>query len=187
MMRYVMAVCAMAAVPVHADADPSWVQFFEAPDAVIERGTDAQGKPIEVVHLRGDVQVQRRETETGWSYVGVDFSAQGSVGCMARVLVEFQRIATKCPELTTEAQAEDLRGKIARLSVFFEANAVPSQTAGEFMQDVQEVVDRDVPFVCADVTPDFLRLRDQVLDPGFAPVMDELLSVPRLPVSNPCF
>ncbi|MEP4196656.1 MAG: hypothetical protein ABJL99_13585 [Aliishimia sp.] len=168
-------------------ADHEWAQFFETPNAAIERGTDATGRATETVRLPGDVQILRRKDDAGWRYTGVDFSDNGAVGCVALILVEFQRIATKCDGSTTVEQTKNLRGKLERMATFYEENAVPAKTAAAFMADTQAEIDNKGPFVCADISPDILVLRDSILAPDSAFSMDDLLAVPRLPVTNPCF
>ena len=179
---YCAALLILCALP--ADADPAWRQFFDAPGAVIERCEDGQR---EAVQLPGDVQVVRERQGSDWTYIGIDRSDAGAVGCVSRVLMEINRVSSQCPSFLDAAHQVRLSAYLDRLSDFFAANAVPDVSAEGFLARVGAYAAQDPQLQCADITEDFKRFALQLTDPASEALVDELLGVPRLPVLNPCF
>lgn len=180
MIRYLMG-CLLLAAP--AQADPEWAAFFDAPGAQVERMAEGTR---EAVTLPGSVQIVRQKQEDGWVYVGIDRSDHGAVGCVARVLREMTRAVTQCPDAFPEQNAAQLDSHTARLSEYYAQNAVPSTTASAFLEDLRSYAQQTPKLQCARITPDFLRMADQLMGADSPALIDDLLSTARLPVDNPC-
>ena len=181
MIRYLTCLLLLMAAPVQAD--PSWAQFFNAPGAEIDRSAEG-GR--EAVQLPGDVLVMRQRGADGWSYVGLDRSAQGAVGCVALLLIEVNRAAAQCESFLRADQTQQLRENLTRLSDFYASNAVPATTADAFLAEVAAHAAQSPPLQCVEITDGFSQMAGQLTDATSKSLMDDLLSVPRLPVKNPC-
>lgn len=182
MIRYVLAALLLAAP---AEADPAWVQFFEAEGAQIERTADGAR---EAVTLPGDVQVLRQtsRTDAGWIYSGIDRSEHGAVGCVSRILSDIKRVAAQCEAVLSASQSTQLDAHLERIAVFYAQNAVPPITAETFLADLNAYSVQDPALQCGEVTEDFVAFADQLTGAASKALIDDLLSAPRLPVMNPC-
>jgi len=172
---------ALLAAP--AMADQSWASFFDAPGAEVERTEDATR---ETVRLPGDVVVLRQKDQGGWTYSGIDRSPHGAVACMSRILFEIKAVSAQCEGTLSQDNITRLGTHVSRIATFYGENAVPRTSAADFMSDLDTFIAERGPLQCADITDDFKAFAAQLTGEASTAIIDDLLSVPRLPVANPC-
>jgi hypothetical protein len=167
-----------------AAADPSWAQFFDVPAAEVERTADGQR---EAVRLPGEIQIIRTREGEGWTYAGLDRSDHGAVGCVAAILVELVRPVEDCKGVFTDGERARLHSHLDRVAGFYAGNAVPATTKSAFLDRLAaRTTSQGDALQCDALSDDFKPFARSFVGPDSEALIDDLLSVPRLPVLNPC-
>jgi len=129
-----------------------------------------------------------RGNEDDVTFMGLDQSGHGAVGCFVSVLASLESALLACDvTLPAEQQAisEDYR---ARALAFYAKNAFPPVDLAEVTRRYDALVASEIelarPF-CSDpsVVTDF---SDRLFVADTEDEIDGMMSIPRLPVANPC-
>lgn len=184
-----LTVAALSASALSAFAEP-WIDYallLETHRDEVTIGVDAEGRATSELQL-GDVMVTCVEAEGCY---GVD--RNGAVGCLFSMVAELRGYVSACGlEVPSEARAV-LEQTYERVGRYVAANAVPlmewseldgyagSLSVADGMPPIapSEEACREVDSIIGSVVSN-LQDRDQSAE------LDQLLSVPRLPVMNPC-
>lgn len=187
-----IAALALAALP--AVADPLGLVDYDAlfaqhADRVVT-STDGQ----QVLDLPPSTRITRMTGDSS-TVVGIDLSEGGAPGCIAAILVDVAALLRACPDSFTDAQRGAVETHADRLSRFYAANVLPQVTpeAARLRFDAR-VADRaadwtgrpDWSAAACIADPENAPLLDTVTSNGFRNILESVLAVPRLPVSNPC-
>ncbi|MEM1234342.1 MAG: hypothetical protein AAGH70_09465 [Pseudomonadota bacterium] len=139
------------------------------------------------IMLPGSVRLWRRpDGQGGWEYRTRDESGLGAVGCLAVMVVETKAAAQQCPKFFTASRVASLDRMLDLVVEFYVENAIPpmdgNEVEGAFARWISGEATR-----CSEDAEMLSQFADQFLlwDGGAA--LEENLSVPRYPSSNPCF
>ncbi|MDX8350066.1 hypothetical protein SLH49_18910 [Cognatiyoonia sp. IB215446] len=184
MTKYVAAFVMLLAA--RAGADPlgliDYEQLFaENADAV--EAADADRDLLQV----GDIVILRGN-EDDVTFMGLDQSGHGAVGCFVSVLASLESALLAC-EVTLPAEQQAISDDYrARALAFYAENAFPPADPAEVMRRYDALVASEIdlarPF-CSDpsVVTDF---SDRLFVADTNDEIDGMMSIPRLPVANPC-
>ncbi|MEM9788457.1 MAG: hypothetical protein AAF801_18310, partial [Pseudomonadota bacterium] len=135
----------------------------------------------------GDITILRGSDE-GFEYTGLDQSGQGSVGCFVSVLASLESAMRAC-EVTLPPEQQAISDAYrADALAFYAANAFPPAELAEVERRFEALIASELemsrPF-CANpsVVTDF---SDRLFVEDTRPEIDGMMSIPRLPVANPC-
>lgn len=182
-MKYL--VCALALLASPLAADP--LDLIDYEGLFTERADQVEDVNETRQILRvGEVTLLYDRLEVN-GYTGLDESGQGAVGCFVSILATIESAVLACEIDLPDAQVAIRDDYLTRALDFYADNI-----SGVDRSDVQERFDGLVgsqvestrPF-CANI--DLVTdLADRIFTPESAAEIDGMLSVPRLPVSNPC-
>ncbi|MCH2165197.1 MAG: hypothetical protein MK098_11165 [Marinovum sp.] len=145
---------------------------------------------VELINLPNSILVSRRMENNGWAYSGTDSSGLGAVACLAQIYVEINTMAQTCPNVFTEGENERLSDTLAALAAFYATNDIPPKPEAQFWDEVAQHRVVDAPDVCPTRAGDIAIIQDRArtwLSDDILAQVTKSLSVPRFPVSNPCF
>lgn len=135
----------------------------------------------------GPVIVLRDKTEPR-EYTGIDESGQGAVGCFVTILATIESALQACEARLPPAQAAIQATYLDEALSFYAANAVPvadrDTVQARFDALVASQIAGALPF-CANLDV-VTNLADRLFTPDSRAEITGMLSIPRLPVANPC-
>ena len=120
-------------------------------------------------------------------YTGIDESGFGAVGCFVGILATIESAVQACEVTLPDAQLTIQSDYQSRALDFYAAN-VPNTDRATVQERFDALVSGQIegtrPF-CANIDL-AIDLADRIFTPDSATEIDGMLSVPRLPVANPC-
>ena len=129
-----------------------------------------------------------RDTNEPREYTGLDESGEGAVGCFVSILATIESALQAC-EVSLPADQADIQATYLQEALtFYGANAVP-------VADFATVKDRFDALVASQISGarpycnnlDIVtNLADRIFTPDSRTEITGMMSLPRLPVSNPC-
>ncbi len=183
-MKRIAILLALGAVP--AAADPldliDYARLFaENADRVETVSSDRD------ILQMGDITILRGNEE-GFEYTGLDQSGEGAVGCFVSVLASLESALQAC-EITLPPEQQVISDTYRSTALaFYAENAFPPADLDEVERRFDALVASEIelsrPF-CDDlaVVTDF---SDRLFAQATKAEVDGMMSVPRLPVANPC-
>ena len=121
-------------------------------------------------------------------YTGIDESGKGAVGCLVTILASIESAVAACETTLPDDQVSYLDQFRAMALSYYAENAEP-------MAEMTRVQDRYATYVSSQIEGarplcsniDLITgLADRLLSDGGAAQVEDMLSIPRLPVENPC-
>ncbi|MEL6682693.1 MAG: hypothetical protein AAFQ09_08605 [Pseudomonadota bacterium] len=183
-MKTVAMVSILAATP--AITDPLNLIDYEQLFADNAARVEIVSEDREILQI-GDIMILRG-SEEGFEYTGLDQSGHGAVGCFVSVLASVQSALQTC-EIALPPEQQIISDAYRRDALaFYAANAFPSATIEEvesrFAALVESEIELSRPF-CSDpaVITDF---SDRLFVEDSKDEISSMMSIPRLPVANPC-
>jgi len=167
-------------------ADPleliDYEAFFAQDDAIVENVDDTRSTV-----MVDDVMIIRDQSD-GTRYTGVDQSGQGAVGCFVSVLAALEAAQQAC-DITLSQDQLDRQASYRRLALIFYGRNVQPPTTLENVQAryaalVATEVEASKQF--CDAPDEFTDFADRLFAPQALAEIEGMMSVPRLPVANPC-
>lgn len=176
--------CASASLASPALADP--LDLIDYPATFAAGTPDAENSNDErsVVYV-DDIAIIKNTTETV-TFFGVDQSGQGAVGCFVSTLATLDAAQTACGITLSDQQIaiqDDYRQRA--LTFYSENAAAPMDTVTARYADLVVVEQAAVKPFC-EAPDEFADFAARLFSEDTMPEIDRMLSVPRLPVSNPC-
>ena len=163
--------------------------FAETPEAVSPVGEQSRR-----LDLPGPVVVMETTASDGSkSYMGLDESPAGAVGCTFRLLLDLSAMAEVCPALLDPAQTTTLADRLERTADYMAANTVPPVAPGDIATRLAALIAARTAHLKTAVACDDKAMMEEarpfittLTGPSFKPILDQQLAVPRLPVAHPC-
>ena len=129
-----------------------------------------------------------RDTTEEREYTGIDESGQGAVGCFVSILATIESSLQACEALLPPEQAEIQATYTQEALSFYAANVLPQVDRATAQDRYDALVASQIaaarPFCASlDVVTD---LADRLFASESRAEIAGMMSVPRLPVSNPC-
>jgi len=135
----------------------------------------------------GPVILLRDPTEPR-EYTGIDESGQAAVGCFVSILATIQSSLQACEATLPDAQAEIQAAYTQEVLAFYAENVSPPTDIATVQERFDALVASQIagarPF-CASLDP-ITDLADRLFVPESRAEVAGMMSVPRLPVANPC-
>ncbi|SFR97913.1 hypothetical protein [Yoonia litorea] len=182
-MRRFLLVAAFAAAP--AFADPLDLIDYEGIFAREAGAVEDVSESRQILRV-GDVTILYDRLEAN-PYTGLDESGEGAVGCFVSILATIESAVLACEVTLPDEQLAIQTDYRTRVLDFYAANVdgADRQTVTDrFEALVASQIATTRPF-CANI--DLVTdLADRIFAPQSAEEINGMLSVPRLPVSNPC-
>ncbi|MFT6075886.1 MAG: hypothetical protein ACJAZ1_002818 [Yoonia sp.] len=133
---------------------------------------------ITVLHDTNEVQ----------QYTGLDESGEGAVGCFVTILATIESALQACEATLSDDQAAVQASYLDEALSFYAANAVPPVSRATVQERFDALVASQIegalPY-CANLSV-VTNLAEQIFSADSRAEIDGMMSVPRLPVSNPC-
>lgn len=124
------------------------------------------------------------------TYIGLDASEYGAVGCVARILLDFVNFVQQCDGLATPSEIETLESRLSKVQRFVSRNTYPPVELEEIEVATRhwlEEQDDIIPQICRyELDEDYLAMFDAIVGKDFGEELDKSLAIDRLPVTNPC-
>lgn len=183
-MKRILALLALWVAPVAADPlelIDYEALFAENPDQVTTASDNRK------VLQMGDIVLLRDQAD-GISYTGIDQSGQGAVGCFVSVLASLESALQACEVTLSPEQKAISDAYRAEALAFYAENAFPRVELAEVARRYDALVASEIemsrPF-CSDlsVVTDF---SDRLFVDETRAEVEGMMSIPRLPVANPC-
>lgn len=135
----------------------------------------------------GPVILLRDPTEPR-EYTGIDESGQAAVGCFVSILATIQSSLQACDAVLPAEQVEIQETYTQEVLAFYAENVSPSVDVATVQDRFDALVASQVegarPF-CASFDP-ITDLADRLFSPESRAEVSGMMTVPRLPVANPC-
>lgn len=166
-------------------ADPLDLIDYEGLFAANADAVEDASEVLQILTMGEVTLLYDRTVET--PYTGLDESGEGAVGCFVGILATIESAVRACEVQLPADQLLIQQDYQTRALDFYAAN-VPD-TDRDTVQDrfdalVSGQIEGTRPF-CANI--DLVTdLADRIFTPDSAEEIDGMLSIPRLPVSNPC-
>lgn len=179
-MRFLLALLAFAAPAFAEDVSHPWEKFFQE-DGVVKNVDH------ERVTTPGGVEIWRDKIGETWKYAGIDRSEHGAVGCLVAVYLDIDVMLQSCPESGSDAQRGAVDDFLRQAAKFYDANALPQITEGAFLEAMEARRANGPGCPASDEMMGNVKstleawVSEEVMQSSLAS-----LSVPRLPVMNPC-
>ena len=169
-----------------AGADPLGLIDYEALFA--ENAADVEVvSPDRSILQIGEVTILRG-SDLGFEFTGLDESGEGAVGCFVSVLASLEAAVQACGIVLTpeqEAARADYRSMALK---FYSANALPPATIESVRDAYARLISDEVlgvlPF--CDNADQFVTFANRLFAPEARPEIEGMMSIQRLPVTNPC-
>lgn len=146
--------------------------------------------------LPGPVRIMEYSDGAGGAnFIGIDESANGSAGCMFKLLVDLSAGQRLCDTMLTPDEAANLDAALLRSARFVAANTVPPVPEADIKERLAAMVDRVAAGYRAKgmscpgdqgFDPQAVALAKNAATPRFADIQALMHAEPRLPVPNPC-
>lgn len=149
-------------------------------------------KVVEVSPARSILQLENvtilHDTNEATEYAGLDESGEGAVGCFVSILATIESALQACEVTLPDGQAAIQAIYLDEALSFYAANTVPVASR-ETVQDrfdalVASQIEGARPY-CANLSV-VTNLAAQIFNPDSRAEIAGMMSLPRLPVSNPC-
>ena len=165
--------------------------FADHPEAVT-----ATGPATRRADLPGDVHVVETAMSDGsHSYFAYDSGPYGATGCVFDILVDLTIASKACDGLLDDAQSATLGRNLLTVAGFVAENSVPAVPQDGIMDRLAALFERrtEEMFTAGIACPNGTDGNQQLLpmiqtltSDEFTPTLNAILSVPRLPVPEPC-
>ena len=185
-------IAALALWPFAAPAQQvDYAAIFDQHAADVSPGGELDGRAVDLLSLPGGIELRRLNGPNGEvSYTGIDSSGLGAVGCLYEMYFELVAMGRYCPWTPPKAEGAVLEARLRRIARFVMVNGVPAQDpegVEAFLEAELTRWQRDIGTqACADPGHGLQGFAGALASEGFGAVLDTALSVPRLPVSQPC-
>jgi len=197
-LSYAFAMLALIATGCDQD-DRKWDTRYDAlldrSDVQVEFLTNDKGEEIRHFTLPGGVYIEEIRDGDDYRVWAEDTSGLGAVQCAWEIYASLHFYATKCEAQTGPELAAILGGAVERIEEFMRQNALVPMSKDEFDREKAEWLEyqedqfsQQEPEQACQLGP-LLHTADLIATRGeneFNASIDKLLSVPRLPVMNPC-
>ena len=121
-------------------------------------------------------------------YAGLDESGEGAVGCFVTILATIESALQACEVSLPDDQAAVQATYLDEALSFYAANTIPAASLFTVRERFDALVASQIegarPY-CANLSV-VTNLADQIFNADSRAEIDGMMSVPRLPVSNPC-
>lgn len=154
---------------------------------------EANAEDVEVVGddrsilRRGDVAIIQDRVD-GVQYTGLDESGEGAVGCFVAVMASLEGALQACDIALTPEQVVTQDAYRDMALRFYGNNVTPTvdleTIEGLYAALVASEIAGAAPF--CDAPDQFTTFADRLFAPEARPEIEGMMSVPRLPVANPC-
>jgi hypothetical protein len=167
-------------------ADPLKLVDYEALFAANPDAVENVSEVRSILRV-GDVTVLHDTTEAR-PYTGLDESGEGAVGCFVSILSTIESALQACDANLPAEQAAIQATYLDEALDFYAANALPATTRAEvdarFADLVASQIEGALPY-CQNLDV-VTNLADRIFTADSRDEITGMMSVPRLPVSNPC-
>lgn len=169
-----------------AGADPLGLIDYEALFA--ENAADVEVvSPDRSILQVGAVTILRGSDE-GFEFTGLDESGEGAVGCFVSVLASLEAAVQTC-EIVLTPEQEAARADYRTMALgFYADNVIPPATIDTVTDAYAGLVSGEMAGVLpfCDNADQFVTFATRLFAPEARPEIEGMMSIPRLPVSNPC-
>ena len=183
MKRYI-AIFALCAGPLAAD--PLDLIDYEALFARNAADVEDLSQSRSILRL-GDVTLIR-DPDMPRTYTGLDESGQGAMGCFVTILATIESAMTACEAALPAEQTALQETYLEQALTFYAENTVPPAPLALVQERYDALVASQIsgarPF-CSNLDL-VTTLADRIFSPAGAAEVASMMSVPRLPVENPC-
>lgn len=183
-MKHMIVAAAFCAAP--ALADPLDLIDYEAIFAQNANEVEVVSNTRSILQV-GDVTLLH-DTAEPQPYTGLDESGQAAVGCFVTILATIESAMQACEVDLPEDQAAIQASYTVEALSFYAANAVPAvdieTVRARFDNFVATQIEGARPY-CANLDV-VTNLADRLFTEDSRAEVSGMISVPRLPVSNPC-
>ncbi len=135
----------------------------------------------------GDVTLLR-DTNEVQQYTGLDESGEGAVGCFVTILATIESALQACEVSLPDEQAAIQATYLNEALSFYAENAVPAASRETVQERFDALVASQIegarPY-CSNLNV-VTNLADQIFTADSRAEIEGMMSLPRLPVSNPC-
>jgi hypothetical protein len=129
-----------------------------------------------------------RDSNEARQYTGLDESGEGAVGCFVSILATIESALQACEASLPEDQAAVQATYLDQALSFYAENAVPAASRETVQDRFDALVASQIigarPY-CSNLSV-VTNLADRIFAPDSRAEIDGMMSLPRLPVSNPC-
>lgn len=177
------------------DLSVDYEALFRDKADLVRDETRADGPDTRVLDLPGNVTVTAVRNEEATDYIAIDRSPEGAVGCLIRIVVDLRRVGP-CDGVISAEQATRIAAVFDRLLAFHVVNTWPPLAPAEqprAMDEIRQTLNRNDPpaaAVCAGLDDsarrDVARMAGSIGGENVMVALEQVLAVPRLPVTNPC-
>ena len=183
-MKRMIAMAALCAGPV--TADPLDLIDYEALFAQNAAQVEDVSQSRSILRL-GDVTLIR-DPDMPRTYTGLDEGGQGAMGCFVTILATIESAMTACEAELPAEQVAVQETYLEQALTFYAENTVPPAPLAVVQERYDALVASQIsgarPF-CSNLDL-VTTLADRVFSPEGAAEVAGMMSVPRLPVENPC-
>ena len=155
--------------------------FADNPDKVQVVSPARQILQLENITILHDSNEERQ-------YTGLDESGEGAVGCFVSILATIESALQACEASLPEDQAAIQATYLDEALSFYAQNAVPVASRETVQERFDSLVASQIvaarPY-CSNLSV-VTDLADQIFTIESRAEIDGMMSLPRLPVSNPC-
>ena len=168
--------------------ETSWDKVIDQPGVNVKITEDKKGNAIREITLPHNVIITEERRGDHISTLEVDGSGNGAVICGWELYTAVRRDIEKCPSNQYGQMKQKLDGYIDRINAFIVANSIDPVTQSQLDEQVRK---RIVSAKKCNASGTFNKaLQSNEKRELFIKTLDDavnkMLSVPRLPVLNPC-
>lgn len=168
-----------------------YAAIFAAHEAEVQPGGELDGRAVDLLTLPEGIELRRLTGPNGEvTFTGIDSSGNGAVGCLYETFFELVAMGRFCPWTPPKADAVVLEDRLRRIARFVLENGVPAEdpeTAESVIEAGMARWQREFGTqVCAEPDYGLQGFAGALASDAFGSVLDTALSVPRLPVLEPC-
>ncbi len=162
--------------------------LFDKYEAQVKEKTLEDGANVRELLLPGDVLIWKIRRNDKVDIRSRDQGGKGAVGCFFAMYIELRETIDTCDYKVTPEQEQRLAMAIDRIGRFYAVNSFPPVPYGKLNSYLENHRKQNLenPRQCFPETEDARNLWNSLLSDNIDEFLNELLSVARLPVVEPC-